>query len=51
MNDVERACFYTEVRRPVSAEMPKEDDALGEGRSTIGKLNLSMYGTIEAALK
>ena len=47
-NDVSRAYFYAKVRKDMWIELPPEDVAKGE-EGLVGKLNLSMYGTREAA--
>lgn len=46
INDVARAYFYAPCTRDVYIELPPEDDA---GPHVIGKLNLSLYGTRDAA--
>ena len=43
--DVSRAYFYAPSRRPVYVKLPEEDDEPGR----CGKLNVSMYGTQDAA--
>jgi hypothetical protein len=51
VNDVRRAYFYAEVTRPVWVELPEEDytdDDRWEDR--VAKLNVSMYGTRDAAM-
>ena len=46
--DVRRAYFYAPSRRPIYIEIPIEDFESGdEGR--VGRLNLSLYGTRDAA--
>ena len=47
---LKRACFYAEVEKPLWVELPAEDmkeDDVKEDR--VGKLNVSMYGTRDAA--
>ena len=46
--DVKRAYFYAKVVRPVFIEIPKEDRKPGD-EDKVGKLNLSLYGTRDAA--
>ncbi len=46
--DVKRAYFYARVQRPVYIEIPIEDLEYGD-ETKIGKLNLSLYGTRDAA--
>ena len=46
--DIKRAYFYAPVRRPIFIEIPKEDlEAEDEG--CVGQLQLSLYGTRDAA--
>ena len=46
--DVKRAYFYAKSRRPMYVEIPIEDFEDGD-EHRIGKLNLSLYGTRDAA--
>ena len=46
--DVKRAYFYAKCRRPVYIEISIEDFAAGD-EAMVGKLNLSLYGTRDAA--
>ena len=46
--DVRRAYFYAKVTRPVYIEIPVEDRQPGD-ETMIAKLNLSLYGTRDAA--
>ena len=46
--DVKRAYFYARSRRPVYIEIPIEDFEPG-GEHMVGRLNLSLYGTRDAA--
>jgi hypothetical protein len=46
--DVKRAYFYAKARRPVYIEIPIEDYESGN-EHMIGKLNLSLFGTRDAA--
>ena len=46
--DVKRAYFYAAARRDVYIEIPPEDREAG-GEDMIAKLNLSLYGTRDAA--
>ena len=46
--DVKRAYFYAPARRPVYIEIPIEDYEDGD-EMMVGKLNLSLYGTRDAA--
>ena len=47
VNDVRRAYFYAKTHRDIYVELPPEDtEAVGD---QIGKLNLSLYGTRDAA--
>ena len=47
--DVSRAYFYAEASREADVKLPEGD--LGEGdESRCGRLNVSMYGTRDAAL-
>ena len=46
--DVSRAYFYAESIRPVFIELPKEDRMPTE-EGLVGRLNLSLYGTRDAA--
>ena len=47
--DVKRAYVYGKAQRPVFIEIPIEDWAPG-GEQLVGKLNLSLYGTRDAAM-
>ena len=50
INDVKRAYFYAEVEKPIWVELPAEDmtdEDVAEDR--VGRLNVSMYGTRDAA--
>ena len=47
INDVRRAYFYAPCRRTIYIELPNEDPQAGQG--LVGKLNLSLYGTRDAA--
>ena len=47
--DVRRAYFYAPSRRPVYVEIPKEDRQPGD-ENMVGKLQLSLYGTRDAAM-
>ncbi len=46
--DVKRAYFYAKAQRPVYIEIPIEDYEDGDEKM-VGKLNLSLYGTRDAA--
>ena len=46
--DVKRAYFYARARRPVDIEIPIEDYE-EDDEQMVGKLNLSLYGTRDAA--
>ena len=46
--DVSRAYFYAESIRPVFIELPKED-RLPTDEGMVGRLNLSLFGTRDAA--
>ncbi len=46
--DVRRAYFYAKVNRPVFIEIPAEDRVPGD-EGMVAKLNLSLYGTRDAA--
>ena len=48
-NDVRRAYFYAPATRPVYIEIPAEDFEDGD-EMMAGRLNLSLYGTRDAAL-
>ncbi len=48
VNDVSRAYFHAAAQREVDVEIPKEDDRRQNGKKC-GRLNLSMYGTRDAA--
>ena len=47
-NDVERAYFYAPTTRPIYINIPDEDKEIGD-EFKVGKLNLSLYGTRDAA--
>ena len=47
--DVRRACFYAPAQCEVCIEIPVEDREAGD-EGMVGKLNLSLYGTHDAAL-
>ena len=50
VNDVKRAYFYAEATSPIYVEIPDEDmSEQDRGQDLVGRLNLSMYGTREAA--
>ena len=49
INDVRRAYFYAKATRDIFIELPAEDDEFGKG-DLVGKLNLCLYGTRDAAL-
>ena len=46
--DIKRAYFYAPASRPVFIEIPVEDYEAGD-EERVGKLNLSLYGTRDAA--
>ena len=46
--DIKRAYFYAPASRPVFIEIPVEDYEAGD-EDRVGKLNLSLYGTRDAA--
>ena len=46
--DIKRAYFYAKARRPVYIEIPEEDREAGD-EQRVGRLNLSLYGTRDAA--
>ena len=48
-NDVKRAYFYAPATRPVYISIPAEDHEPGD-QNMVGKLNLSLYGTRDAAM-
>ena len=48
VNDVARAYFYAKCTRDIYIELPEEDEQYGVG-DTVGKLNLCLYGTRDAA--
>ena len=48
VNDVSRAFFHARATRDVYAQLQAEDMAAGESQMC-GKLNYSMYGTLDAA--
>jgi hypothetical protein len=47
--DIKRAYFYAKVQRPIYIEIPIEDRLSGDEHK-VGKLNLSLYGTRDAAM-
>ena len=47
--DVRRAYFYAPARRPIFIQIPVEDREPGD-EGMVGKLELSLYGTRDAAL-
>ena len=49
INDVRRAYFNAKVTRDIYIEIPEEDKKEGES-DMLGKLNLCLYGTRDAAL-
>jgi len=50
VNDVRRAYFYAKVKSEIFVELPREDKTEeDEEQDNVGRLNLSMYGTREAA--
>ena len=46
--DVSRAYFYAKCKRPLYIEIPMEDWEAGD-EERVGRLNLSLYGTRDAA--
>ena len=48
VNDVRRAYFHSPAKRDIYTELPLEDE-LGDRRTQLGKLNLSLYDTRDAA--
>ena len=46
--DIKRAYFYAPASRPIFIEIPMEDYETGDEKR-VGKLNLSVYGTRDAA--
>ena len=46
--DVKRAYFYAPARRPIFIELPEEDRLPGD-EDKVAQLNLSLYGTRDAA--
>ena len=48
-NDVRRAYFYAPASRPIFVQIPAEDWMEGD-EGYVGQLNLSLYGTRDAAL-
>ena len=48
VNDVARAYFHAKCTRDIYIELPEEDDMHGKG-DLVGKLNLCLYGTRDAA--
>ena len=48
-NDVKRAYFYAPTTRPIYIRIPDEDWEEGD-EERVGKLNLSLYGTRDAAM-
>ena len=50
VNDVKRAYFYAEVEKPIWVELPEEDKTEEDvAKDRVGRLNVSMYGTRDAA--
>ena len=49
VNDVARAYFHAKCTRDIYVELPEEDEQFGVG-DMVGKLNLCLYGTRDAAL-
>ena len=49
VNDVARAYFHAKCTRDIYVELPEEDEQFGIG-DMVGKLNLCLYGTRDAAL-
>eukprot|EP00973_Karenia_brevis_P014077 1913401-Karenia_brevis.AAC.1 len=47
-NDIKRAYFYAAAKREIYIEIPDEDQEPGD-KDKVGKLNLSLYGTRDAA--
>jgi len=47
--DVKRAYFYAPATRPIYVEIPLEDRVPGDDNN-VAKLNLSFYGTRDAAM-
>ncbi len=48
-NDIKRAYFYAPAKRAVFIKIPKEDHEEGD-EDRVGQLNLSLYGTRDAAM-
>ena len=48
VNDVARAYFHAKCTRDIYIELPEEDEQYGVG-DVVGKLNLCLYGTRDAA--
>ena len=48
-NDVKRAYFHAPAKRPVYIKIPAEDFEAGD-EDMVGVLNLSLYGTRDAAM-
>ena len=48
-NDVSRAYFYAPITRPIYIASPEEDWKAGD-EEKVAKLNLSLYGTRDAAM-
>ena len=48
VNDVARAYFHAKCTRYIYVELPEEGEQYGVG-DLVGKLNLSLYGTRDAA--
>ena len=48
INDISRAYFHAKTKREAYVQLPSEDQKEGED-SMCGRLNLSMYGTRDAA--
>ena len=50
INDIARAFFEAKTQRKVCVELPAEDlDANDAGKDLVGLLNMSLYGTRDAA--
>ncbi len=48
-NDMKKATFYAPATRPIYIRIPEEDWEEGD-ECRVGKLNLSLYGTRDAAM-
>ena len=46
--DIKRAYFYAPSKRPMFIEIPEEDRVIGD-EDKVGRLELSLYGTRDAA--